>query len=149
MKGEPIDIINNLIQAVSILNETEEYLDSLVDRLSECDSLISDYQHFIENAEVGSVDTIKLFTEMKLIFLERRGIKNDMSLRDNYTNLKSKMNNSVNRQFLIQGMKNAQSKLNTKYNNRILKEEDIDALFVHEEKKKRGRPPKKEVANNE
>ena len=42
-----MDILDNLIQAVSILNKTEEYLESLPNRLSECDSIISDYEHFI------------------------------------------------------------------------------------------------------
>ena len=39
MEEENINIIENIIQAVSILNKTDEYLESLVTRLSECDSL--------------------------------------------------------------------------------------------------------------
>lgn len=107
MEGENINIIDNIIQAVSILNKTDEYLESLTNRLSECDSLVSDYEHFIENTPIDD-----------------------------------------NREFLIQTLKKTQSKLGTKYHNRILSNEDIAELKKIEEKKKRGRPRKK-VQNEE
>ena len=43
-----INIIDNLIEAISILNKTDEYLENLGDRLSECDQLKSDFEHIIE-----------------------------------------------------------------------------------------------------
>ena len=49
MNGQDIDIIGNLIEAISILNKTDEYLENLVNMLSECDSLKSDYENLIEN----------------------------------------------------------------------------------------------------
>ena len=144
MEEEKINIIDNLIQAISILNKTDEYLESLVSKLSECDSLISDYEHFIENTPIGEVNLEKLYSNMQNIFVRRRQIKNDMTINDNYKNLTMKLNNSSNRQFLIQNIKNVQSKLGTKYHNRILTDSDIEKLkdFQIVQKKKRGRPRK-------
>ena len=143
MKEEQIDIIDNLVQAVSILNKTDEYLDSLTNRLSECDSLISDYEHFIESTPIEQINLKKLYTDMQNNFNKRRIIKNNLALRDNFRNLTSRLNNSVNRKFLLQDMKTAQSKLATKYHNRILTKEQITQLMIIDEiKRGRGRPKK-------
>lgn len=149
MEGETINIIENLIRAVSLLNSTEEYLDGLNDSLSECDSIISDYEHFIESFKVEEVDLKKLFSNMQAVFNKRRQIKNSIALRDNYRNLSNRLNNKTNREFFLQSMKTAQSKLGTKYHNRILKQEDIMNL-KKEIKRGRGRPKKikEEVTEN-
>lgn len=144
MEGENINIIENIIQAVSILNKTDEYLESLTTRLSECDSLVSDYEHFIESTPINEVNLEKLYQDMQNNFMKRRVIKNNMAINDNCKNLTSRLNNIANREFLIQNLKNTQSKIGTKYHNRILKQEDIEKLkdFQTVEKKKRGRPKK-------
>lgn len=142
MKGE-ISVIDNLIQAVSILNNMDKYLESLSDGLSECDSLTSDYEHFIENTPIEQVDLKKLYLNMQEVFKKRRIIKDNITLRDNYKNLNSRLNNSANREILVQQMKNAQSKLGTKYHNRILKQEQINNLIIDLENKRRPGRPKK------
>lgn len=144
MEGENTNIIENIIQAVSILNKTDEYLESLTTRLSECDSLVSDYEHFIESTPINEVNLEKLYQDMQNNFMKRRVIKNNIAINDNYKNLTSRLNNIANREFLIQNLKNTQSKIGTKYHNRILKQEDIEKLkdFQTVEKKKRGRPKK-------
>lgn len=146
MEEENINIIENIIQAVSILNKTDEYLESLVTRLSECDSLISDYEHFIENTSIEEVNLKALYQDMQKNFMKRRIIKNNMAINGSYKNLVAKLNNSTNREFLIQSLKNTQAKLGTEYHNRVLTQEDIEKLKSIElpEKKKRGRPKKVE-----
>lgn len=148
MKGE-ISVIDNLIQAISILNNMDTYLESLNDGLSECDSLISDYEHFIENTPVEQIDLKKLYTSMQEVFNKRRIIKDNITLRDNYKNLSCRLNNSANREILLQQMKNVQSKLGVKYHNRILTQDEIKQLFTNiETKRKPGRPKKAEVIEN-
>lgn len=144
MENSQINVIDNLIQAVSILNKTDEYLENLVNGLSECDSLVSDYEHFIEKTPIEEVNLEQLYLNMQENFKKRRIIKNDIALKDNYKNLTSRLNNSVNREFLIQSMKTAKSKIGIKYHNRILKEEDVNNLKKCAETKKRGRPKKVE-----
>lgn len=152
MKGETIDVLKDITQAVSILNNTEKYFDSLTNELSLCDSLDSDYEHFIENTPIEQVDLKALYLAMQDNYNRRRIIKNDMTLRDNYRNLTARLNNSVNREFLIQNMKNVQSKLGIKYHNRILTDKEIKKLMkkerIIEVKRGRGRPRKNEVIEN-
>lgn len=146
MEEENINIIENIIQAVSILNKTDEYLESLVTRLSEYDSLISDYEHFIENTSIEEVNLKALYQDMQKNFMKRRIIKNNMAINSSYKNLVAKLNNSTNREFLIQSLKKTQAKLGTEYHNRVLTQENIEKLKSIElpEKKKRGRPKKVE-----
>ena len=94
-----------MIQAISILNNMDQYLESLNDGLSECDSLISDYEHFIENTPIEQIDLKKLYTSMQEAFNKRRIIKDNITLRDNYKNLNGRLNNSANREILLQQMK--------------------------------------------
>lgn len=143
LTGEKINIIDNLIQAISILNKTDEYLESLNSRLSECDSLISDYEHLIENASIEEVNLEKLYQDMQINFVKRREIKNDMTLSDNYKQLTMQLNNSKNREFLLQKMKTAQSKLGVKYHNRILTDKDIEKFQIPKIVTKKKRGPKK------
>lgn len=156
MKGETIDIIDNLIQAVSILNKTEEYLESLTNGLSECDSLIADYYHFIENTDISNVNLEKLFANMQDVLIKRRTVKRELTLREHYKNLSGKLNNSVNRQFMIQEMKNVDKKMASKFDGfesktlSVLTSQQIEELKIEiKTKKRRGRPPKKVVTADE
>lgn len=142
MNENDIDVMANLINAISILNKTDQYLDSLYDRLSKCDSLISDYEHFIENTPIEMVNLKKLYQDMQNNFIKRRNIKNNITINDNYKNLTSRLNNSTNREFLIQNLKNVQSKLGVKYHNRILTSEEVEQLKGLNTARKRGRPRK-------
>lgn len=139
--NEQIDILENIIQAVSILNNTETYLEGLTNRLSECDSLTSDYEHLIENTDLSTIDTAKLIADMKSVFEERRRDKKDMAIREYYKNNVSKLSNSGSREFLIQGIKTLLPKLDTTYKNRVLTDKEVNSLKV-ENKPKRGRKPK-------
>lgn len=145
MNEETVNVIDNLISAVSILNKTDEHLDGLDNSLSECDILKSDYEHFIEITPIEEVDLNKLYVDMQKNFKKRRTVKNDIILRDNYNNLRMRLNNCDNRQLLIQHMKNAVTKLNANYKNRILSLEEINQLKKTTEiKRGRGRPKKTE-----
>lgn len=143
MEGEQLSIIECLITAISTLNKLDEYMESLDNKLSECDSLISDYEHFIENTPIEQINLEKLYLDMQNTFNKRRIIKNDIALKDNYKNLNGRLNNSTNREFLLHNMKTAMSKLGVKYHNRILTDEQIEQLLTTiKETHKRGRPKK-------
>lgn len=140
---EQVDIIENIIRAVSVLNKTDEYADTLVDKLSECDSLNSDYTHFIENTPVEQVNLKKLYMDMQDNFKMRRKIKKDLSIKQSYNIMSDRLNNSANREMLIQKLKNLNSQLNTTYKNRILTEKQVQDLIIDSKNKRgRGRPRK-------
>lgn len=143
METENINVLENIIQAISILNNTDKYLEGLNDSLSKCDSIISDYEHFIENSNIAEIDTVKLFKDMQNVFIKRRTIKKDIALKDNYYNLSNRLNNTTNREFLIHNLKTTSEKLETKYKNRVLSEEELNLLTtISKAPAKRGRPKK-------
>lgn len=144
-----INIIDNVIQAISILNKLDEYVEGLVNRLSICDSLVSDFEHFIENTPIEEVNLKKLYQKMQDNFKERRIIKDDIIIKETYKTQIARLNNSNNREFLVQNLKNTQQRIGLKYKNRILTQEEVQELKNKEDIlpqiRKRGRP-KKEVA---
>ena len=125
MIKEEINIVDNIIQAVSILNKTEEYIEQLDDKLSEFDKLNSDFEHLIENEDINNINLKELYTKMQNLYLSRRKVKQDKSIGVYFKNNSLKLNIKTNRQMLVQGLKTVTDKLNTTYTNRILTEEDI------------------------
>lgn len=139
---EQANIIENLIQAVSILNKTDEYSNSLSDKLSECDKLETDFRHIIELKSVDEVNLKKLYLSMQDNFNKRRKIKKDMEISRSLTVNIGKLTNASNREILIQTLKNVETKYEKlEYSNRILDKETMDKL-LNNKTKKRGRPPK-------
>lgn len=149
MKEEKISIIDNVIQAISILNKLDEYVESLANRLSICDSLVSDFEHFIENTPIEEVNLEKLYQKMQDNFKERRIIKDDIIIKETYKSQTTRLNNPNNREFLIQNLKNTQLRIGLKYKNRILTEEEEKELKIKDnilsQNKRRGRPKKEKV----
>lgn len=144
---EQINIIENVIQAISILDKTDEYLDSLNDKLSECDKLETDFRHIIELKPVDEIDLKKLYLSMQENFNKRRKIKKDMEISRNLTVNIGKLTNSSNRGLLVQTLKNVESKYEKLYyNNRILDEQKMAELIV-KKSTKRGRRPSQAKEN--
>jgi len=137
-----VDVIENLIQAVSLLNKTEEYFQSLDEELSKNDSLLANYEHFIENENVSEINLKELFMQMKGIYNNRRVVKDNMILKQTFDRNRSKLNNIANRQLFIQYMKTSKSKIPNTYTYKLIKDEDMTKLRTV---KKVGRPRKKEV----
>ena len=100
-----INIIENVIEAISILNKTDDYLEGLNDKLSECDLVTSDLEHIIENNDLRNINLTVLFNEFQSNLLKRRKIKNDLALNIYLKNNRQKLQEKTNREFLIQGLK--------------------------------------------
>ena len=140
------NVVNNIIQAISILNKTDEYLESLNDRLSEYDSLNSDFQHFIEFTDIDNINLKELFLSMQYLYKKRRQVKHDMTIQKYYRDNINKLQNAGNRELLISALKKAEEvNNNQKYTNRVMQPELVDKI-THPvqivEKRKRGRPKK-------
>ena len=146
MIKEEINILDNIIQAVSILNKTEDYIEQLDDKLSEFDKLNSDFEHLIENADINNVNLKELYTKMQELYVSRRKVKQDQIIGNYLKSNSGKLNVTKNREMLVQGLKNTINKLPTNYSNRVLTEEDIKSL-IEPVKRKPGRPRKESVKN--
>ncbi len=140
-----INIIDSTIQAVSLLNNLEDYFNSLDNELSNCDKERSDYEHLIENSKLEELNLELLYQKMQNSLKRRRKIKQDKSLAAYFINNAGKLNMKNNRELFIAGLKNTEKNLDSEYQNRILTPEIVQSLTTPEpaEKKKRGRPAKK------
>lgn len=143
MEGKDINIVDSVTNAVSLLNNIEKYMNSLDEALSNCDKLNSDFEHLIENENLEEINLKTLFSKMQELYTQRRKIKQDKSLAVYFQNNSMKLNSSSNREFLVQGLKTLENKMDTNYNNRVLSDDDIKVIMSKETvKKKRGRPRK-------
>lgn len=143
MEGKDINIVDSVTNAVSLLNNIEKYMNSLDEALSNCDKLNSDFEHLIENENLEEINLKALFSKMQELYTQRRKIKQDKSLAVYFQNNSMKLNSSSNREFLVQGLKTLENKMDTNYNNRVLNDDDIKVIMSKETvKKKRGRPRK-------
>lgn len=140
-----IDVIDNIVQAISILNKTDEYLEGLACKLSECDQMKSDFEHILENNKCENINLQLFFNEFQKCLLKRRKVKKDLSLSVYYKNNIAKLQEKDNREFLTQGLKNVDNKTNSNdYQNRILTDDILENL-KNKEKPKRGRPKKEAI----
>ena len=138
---EDNEIVNQTAQAISILNQLEDYFDTLDDEMSNCDKEISDYEHLIENSKLEEFNLSLIYENMKSIFQKRRKIKKDKLLSVYFLQNSGKLNQKNNREIFLQGLKNTQKNLVTEYKNRILTVDEIEKI-TKKETKKRGRPKK-------
>lgn len=145
-----INVIENIIQAVSILNKTDDYLEILSDKLSECDLITSDLEHIIENSNLQSINLPVLFNELQKNLLKRRKIKNDLALNIYLKNNRQKLQEKTNREFLIQGLRKIEEQTSDSktYKNRKITDDTMKKINTVSIKKKVGRP-KKEIKEGE
>ena len=123
---EVLDKINN---ALTLLNEVDEYDSTLNGRLSELDSKEQDLLHYIENNKISILWCYKMVKEIKTIRQERRRVKNDMDLLSKYNEIKNKLASKDNRQFIMPELYKKEKQLATVYKNRQYTEEDMKKII--------------------
>ena len=128
--------------AVKILDEIDELLKSQPDELSKIDSELSDYYHLIEANDLNEEQSHKVVHRIHELRQARRDLNNENELEKVYSTHKNKLIGTDTRQFLIAEINKKTKSLDTKYNNRILSDKEVDEILTTSEKKKRGRPKK-------
>lgn len=123
-------IIDKIKDAVSILNEIDEYSSTLTDKLSLCDSKICDLMHLIEFNNLSTKQRYRVVGELHKIRVERRNIKNDMSTLRTYNNNSNKLLEVNNRQMLLSEIhKTLKYQQDAQYTNRVYTDEEIKELI--------------------
>lgn len=123
-----MDVLNKIDEALTILNDIDEYDSTLNGRLSELDSKEQDLLHYIENNKISILWCYKMIKEIKTIRQERRRVKNDMDLLSKFNELKSKISSKDNRQFILPELHKKEKQLATIYKNRQYTEEDMNKI---------------------
>lgn len=125
-----INVKDKIIEVSKMLDELDEYDDSLSSSLSTVDSKICDLMHLIENNTLKTNQCYRTVRELHKLRLERRKIKNDMDLLQVFKTDKNKLLNIEYRKFLLNAIyKEDKRQNNAKYNNRIYSEEELKELM--------------------
>lgn len=127
-----MEIIEEIKEANDILNNLEEYFETIPDKQSKVDSQLSDIYHYIENHNLNASQSCKLVKQIKLKRQERRKIKNDYELSKTYKINCNKLSNKDSREFLFCELSKTQKKLNCTYKNRVYTEEQFETLNFEE-----------------
>jgi len=95
--------VKEKIQEVSlILDELDDYKDSLSLKLSEMDLRKSDLYHYLELMSLDSKKCYRFCKELKKVLLQRRKIKEDFAVMKHFEEQKTKLiNGRENRQLLV------------------------------------------------
>lgn len=124
-----MDVLEKLTDSIKILNEVDEYKDSLVDRLSEQDKKLSDLLHYIENNKLSTAQCYRIVKEIKKQREIRRKIKNDMNILSTYDKHINKLLNTNNRSMLLAELYKVDKRLQAEYKNRLYTEEEINEIL--------------------
>lgn len=124
-----MDVLEEIKNAINILNKVDEYKDTLVDKLSEQDKRLSDLEHYIEENKLSTNQCYRMIKEIKKQREIRRKIKNDYTILTNYGNNINKLINHDSRRMLLEKVYKANKSLETKYKNRIYTKEELEELL--------------------
>ncbi len=118
--------IEEVINAIDILNKFEDRKSILINNLSDLDLEEQDLLHYIETEKFNAVEGYKLSKKIKEIRLERRKVKNELALINIFQQNSNKLINLENRRFLITTLgKESKKLINSKYTYKKISKEQI------------------------
>ena len=126
LKETDVLFLSNLQKIVKLLDEIDDLIESNSTRQSKIDGLISDYEHIIENEILTNDQAMLIVQELKKARKYRRHQKNEFELIRAYQENKEKLSSKVNRQFLMAEIYKVWTRLNQKYNMRVLNETEVE-----------------------
>lgn len=129
-----MDIIYELDDCIKTLNKLDDYIDTLVEELSNYDKRTTDLLHYIESNNLNAPQSCKIIKEIKKVRQERRKIKNDMELSRIYKDNINKLINIDNRNILMTKIHKMEKQLESEYQNRAYTQEDIENILRGEDK---------------
>ena len=125
-----INVKDKIVEVSKLLDELDNYDDSLSSSLSTVDSKICDLMHLIENNMLKTNQCYRVIRELHKLRLERRKIKNNMDLLQLFKTEKNRLLNVEYRKFLLNSIyKEDKRQNNAKYNNRIYSEEELKEIL--------------------
>lgn len=125
-----MSVLENIKQALNLLQENENHYSELVDDLSISDKKIDYWLHYIELNNVPVTQGYKIIKEIKGLREKRRIIKNDLELMKVFKENEQKMVNSKNRQLLLNCIcKTDNKQQSAKYSYDAYTEEEINEIL--------------------
>lgn len=96
-----MSVIENIKQAIDMLEHNEQYYSELMELQSKTDKKIDYWLHYIELNNVPVTQSYKIIREIKRLRQERRKYKNDFELIKVFKDNEQKMCNVSNRKILL------------------------------------------------
>lgn len=127
-----MDIVEEITNAIKILDEVESYTESLCEALSNQDQKTSDLLHYIENNNINAAQSCHLIKEIKKVRMERRKIKNDMEIARAFKDNIGKLINTENRKMILSKLHKTSKQLESEYKNRIYTTQDFTEILGEE-----------------
>ena len=134
-------IVKKIKDAVKILDEIDEMINSQSTELQTIDLELSDWYHLIENNELSDEASVKVVKKIHDLRKLRRSLSNESSIENTYQTHKTKLIGNNTRQFLANEIYKVVKNLNKEYKNRVINDEDVKNI-LEPTKKKPGRPRK-------
>ena len=124
------ELLQEIQQIISMLDDVEEYQSILNDQLSLQDMKLSDLRHLIEFNNLNAASSCSVIKEIKNVLNTRRIIKDNMDLLKVYQIHISKLTNSGNRKLLLSELFKKQKTIdNAIYYNRVYSAEEFDKFL--------------------
>ena len=127
-----MDIVEEITNAIKILDEVEVYTEGLCEALSNQDQKTSDLLHYIENNNINAAQSCHLIKEIKKVRIERRKIKNDMEIARAFKDNIGKLINTENRKMILSKLHKTSKQLESEYKNRIYTTQDFTEILGEE-----------------
>ena len=124
-----MNIVEEVKEVISKLNEIDSYNSSLSQQLSVIDKKQQDILHLIESQKISAFEAYRIIKELRQVRIERRKIKNDMELLRVYDENKNKLSSNENRQFLLHEVCKKEKNLNTEYKYQEYTKEELESII--------------------
>lgn len=124
-----MNIVEEVKEVISKLNEIDSYNSSLPQQLSIIDKKQQDILHLIESQKISAFEAYRIIKELRQVRFERRKIKNDMELLRVYDENKNKLSSNENRQFLLHEVCKKEKNLNTEYKYQEYTKEELESII--------------------
>ncbi len=124
-----MNIVEEVKEVISKLNEIDSYNSSLPQQLSIIDKKQQDILHLIESQKISAFEAYRIIKELRQVRIERRKIKNDMELLRVYDENKNKLSSNENRQFLLHEVCKKEKNLNTEYKYQEYTKEELESII--------------------
>ena len=122
-------LVDEIAKATKILNEIDDYGNSLENKLEIVNGKIQDLLHYIENNKINILWCYSVIRQIKSLREERRKIKNDIELFAKYNDNRAKLLARNGRKYLEGEMIKKEKSLQTEYKNRQYTDNEIQSIL--------------------
>ena len=125
-----MSVLENIKQALNLLQENEDHYSKLFDDLSMCDKKTDYWLHYIELNNIPVTQSYKIIKELKRLREKRRIVKNELEIMKVFKDNEQKMVNSKNRELLLNSVcKTDDKQQSAKYSYDAYTEDEVNEIL--------------------